>query len=111
METLNVGMKVYEEIAEEVKKKGNAVVPGDLLGRVYRRNRTEADLRPSARRSSRHPDEDIRLERSAYSVASAYHERAREQHAAGANDGCNAAAATGPGQEEEGVLRENRRFL
>jgi len=35
METLNVGMKVYEEIAEEVKKKGNAVVPGDLVYKLY----------------------------------------------------------------------------
>ena len=35
METLNVGMKVYEEIAEEVKKKGSTVVPGDLVYKLY----------------------------------------------------------------------------
>ena len=35
METLNVGMKVYEEIAEEVKKKGNRIVPGDLVYKLY----------------------------------------------------------------------------
>ena len=35
METLNVGMKVYEEIAEEVKKKGNRIIPGDLVYKLY----------------------------------------------------------------------------
>jgi len=35
METLNVGMKVYEEIAEEVKRKGTTVVPGDLVYKLY----------------------------------------------------------------------------
>jgi alanyl-tRNA synthetase len=35
METLNVGMKVYEEIAYEVKKKGDRVILGELVYKLY----------------------------------------------------------------------------
>ncbi|HEY3278298.1 MAG TPA: alanine--tRNA ligase [Syntrophorhabdaceae bacterium] len=35
METLNVGMKVYGEIQEEIKKKGERTIPGDLIYKLY----------------------------------------------------------------------------
>jgi alanyl-tRNA synthetase len=34
-ETLGVGMRVYDEIIEEVKKKGRKVIPGDLVYKLY----------------------------------------------------------------------------
>jgi alanyl-tRNA synthetase len=35
METLNVGMKVYNEIEEEIKAKGDHIIPGDLVYKLY----------------------------------------------------------------------------
>jgi alanyl-tRNA synthetase len=35
VETLSVGMKVYEEIAEELKAKGARAIPGDLVYKLY----------------------------------------------------------------------------
>ena len=35
METLNVGMKVYNEIEEEIKRKGERMIPGDLVYKLY----------------------------------------------------------------------------
>ncbi len=35
METLNVGMKVYNEIEEEIKAKGEHIIPGDLVYKLY----------------------------------------------------------------------------
>jgi len=35
IETLNVGMRLYEEISEEVKTKGLSVIPGELIYKLY----------------------------------------------------------------------------
>lgn len=35
LETLNVGMKLYEEIADEVKSKGINTIPGNLIYKLY----------------------------------------------------------------------------
>jgi alanyl-tRNA synthetase len=35
IETLNTGMKVYEEIAEELKTKGSKTIPGELAYKLY----------------------------------------------------------------------------
>ncbi|MCX8110613.1 MAG: alanine--tRNA ligase, partial [Syntrophorhabdaceae bacterium] len=35
IETLNVGMRLYEEISEEVRSKGASIIPGDLVYKLY----------------------------------------------------------------------------
>jgi alanyl-tRNA synthetase len=35
IETLSIGMRVYEEIADEIKSKGGNVIPGDLIYKLY----------------------------------------------------------------------------
>ncbi len=35
VETLGVGMRVYEEIAEEIRSKGEGVIPGELIYKLY----------------------------------------------------------------------------
>lgn len=35
IETLNVGMRLYEEIAEEIKVRGGSVIPGGLIYKLY----------------------------------------------------------------------------
>ncbi|MCX5804765.1 MAG: alanine--tRNA ligase [Proteobacteria bacterium] len=35
IETLSIGMRVYEEIADEIKSKGGHVIPGDLVYKLY----------------------------------------------------------------------------